>query len=159
MIEERGRVVGLESGAVWVQTQPQGTCSGCAARSGCGQGLMDGLGLSGRRGLTRAVTDLHLQVGDSVVIGISESALLRSTLLVYLLPLLLLLVGALLAQAMGLGEPFVILGGLAGFACAWLWVRRQGRRLAASADMQPVVLRALLGQSSCVKFGLEEGRP
>ena len=70
MIEEQGRVVALEPGAVWVETRRKSTCSGCSARNGCGQGLMDQLGVRERRDLVRAVSDLHLQVGDSVVVTI-----------------------------------------------------------------------------------------
>lgn len=47
----------------------------------------------------RAISTLSLQTGDSVIIGLAEGALLRGSLLVYLLPMALLLVGALLGQA------------------------------------------------------------
>ncbi|MDF3932676.1 SoxR reducing system RseC family protein, partial [Pseudomonas citronellolis] len=43
MIEEQGRVIGVEPGAVWVETLRQSTCSACNARAGCGQGLLQQL--------------------------------------------------------------------------------------------------------------------
>lgn len=150
MIEEQGRVVALEQGAVWVETLRKSTCSGCSARSGCGQGLMDQLGVRERRGLLRAVCDLHLQVGDSVVVGVREDVLLRGAVLVYLFPLLALFAGALLALQFGLAEPYVILAGLGSFAGAWLVVRARSRRVACDPDHQPVVLRAMLADSATV---------
>ncbi|MBF2948649.1 transcriptional regulator, partial [Pseudomonas aeruginosa] len=37
MIEEQGRVVATEPGAVWVETVCRSTCSSCSANAGCGQ--------------------------------------------------------------------------------------------------------------------------
>lgn len=144
MIEEQGRVIALESGAVWVETLRKSTCSGCAAKSGCGQGLMDRLGVRERRGTIRALSDLQLQVGDSVVVGIREDVLLRGAFLVYLLPLLMLFATALLATQFALAEPYVIAAGLGGFVAAWLIVRKRSRDAASDTRLQPVVLRAML---------------
>src|SRR5690606_26683622 len=110
-------------GAVWVETLRRSTCSACSASAGCGQGLMDKLGVGQRRGYVRALTDLQLAVGDGVVIGIREDLLVRSSLLVYLLPLLGLFAGAMLAQWLALAESFVILGGLSGLFSLWWLVR------------------------------------
>ncbi len=144
MIEEQGRVVALEEGAVWVETLRKSTCSSCSANAGCGQGLMDKLGVGGARGLVRALSDLQLRVGDSVVIGVSEDLLVRGALLVYLLPLLCLFAVALLAQSAGLPEPLVIASGLSGLVLGWLVVRWRSRRVAGDPKLQPIVLRAML---------------
>ncbi|WP_278447476.1 SoxR reducing system RseC family protein [Stutzerimonas kunmingensis] len=144
MIEEPGRVVALDVGAVWVETRRKTTCSGCSAKSGCGQGLMDTLGVREQRGLIRALCDLHLQVGDGVVVGIREDVLLRGAVLVYLLPLIVLIAAASLAAQLSTREPIVILAGLGGFFISWLFVRMRSRRTAADPNLQPVVLRAML---------------
>ncbi|MEO4047461.1 SoxR reducing system RseC family protein [Pseudomonas sp. CAU 1711] len=144
MIEEQGRVVAIEPGAVWVETRRRSTCSSCSASAGCGQGLMDKLGVGRERGLVRALCDLRLQVGDPVVIGVREDLLLRGSLLVYLLPLFCLFAAALPAQGMGLDEPLVIGAALVGFAAGWLLVRWRSRAIADRPELQPVVLRALL---------------
>lgn len=144
MIEESGRVVAVEDGAVWVETLRKSTCSSCSANAGCGQGLMDKLGVGRRRGLVRALCSLRLEVGDSVVIGVREDLLVRGSLLVYLLPLVCLFAAALLAQALGAGEPQIAAAGVSGLALGWLLVRWRSRRTAESPDLQPVVVRALL---------------
>jgi len=145
VIEEQGRVIAVEPGAVWVETMRKSTCSSCSANAGCGQGLMERLNIESRRGYVRALCDLQLQVGDGVVIGVREDLLVRGSLLVYLLPLVGLFAAAMLAEHFALREPLVILAGLFGFASAWLWVRWRSVRTADDPALQPVVLRAALG--------------
>lgn len=142
MIEESGRVVAVEPGAVWVETLRRSTCSACSANAGCGQGLMEKLGVGERRGYVRALSDRVLAVDDRVVIGIPEDLLVRSSLLVYLLPLLGLFAGALLAQWLALAESFVILAAMGGFASLWGLARWRSRQGAEDPARQPVVVRA-----------------
>ena len=148
MIEEQGRVVAVEPGAVWVETLRKSTCSSCSVKAGCGQGLLDQLGASGRRGYVRALSNLQLNVGDTVIIGVREDLLVRGSLLVYLLPLLGLFAAAVLAEQMGLSEPWVILSALFGFLFACCAVRWRSRLTAGDPALQPVVLRALLGSAA-----------
>jgi len=150
MIEEPGRVVALEEGAVWVQTLRKSTCSSCSANAGCGQGLLDKLAITSQRGNVRALTDLQLAVGDEVVIGVREELVLRSAVQVYLLPLLALLGGGFVAQSLRLSEPLSILLGLSALLVAGLLVRWRSLRVADDPRLQPVVMRALLlGTASC----------
>ncbi|MGE6659319.1 SoxR reducing system RseC family protein [Pseudomonas sp. NPDC077408] len=144
MIEEAGRVVALAPGAVWVETERSSTCSGCSVRSGCGQGLVERLGVRERRGLILALCDLRLSVGDTVVVGIRESVLLHGAVLVYLFPLIMLFIFALVASQLSAPEPYVMLAGLGGFLVAWLVVRKRSQQTSADPALQPVVLRAAL---------------
>lgn len=74
-----------------------------------------------------------------------EELLLKSALLFYLSPLIGLFALALLAANFDLGEPVIIVAGLAGFLLTWLLVRHYARRHTDDPAMQPVVLRALVG--------------
>lgn len=145
MIEEQGRVIAVESGAVWIETLRRSTCSGCSMNAGCGQGILGRLGVGSGRGRVRALSSLKLAPGDEVVLGVGEDVLLKSALLFYLSPLLGLFALALLAARIGLGEPLIMMAGVAGFLLAWLFVRRLARRHSDDPAMQPVVLRALVG--------------
>ncbi|HBM06663.1 transcriptional regulator [Pseudomonas sp. Choline-3u-10] len=144
MIEETGRVVALAPGAVWVEAERSSTCSGCSVRSGCGQGLVDRLGIRERRGLILALCDLRLSVGDTVVVGIRESVLLHGAVLVYLFPLIMLFIFAVIASQLSAPEPYVMLAGLGGFLVAWLLVRKRSQQTSIDPALQPVVLRAAL---------------
>ena len=142
MIEQEGRVVAIEAGAVWVETIRRSACSGCSARAGCGQNIMNGLGVGERRGRVRALNRLDLRIGDTVAVGVREEALLSGSIQVYLLPLVGLFAMALLADHLGASEPWIILSGLAGLAGTWLYIRRRNQRTADDPALQPVVLRA-----------------
>ena len=85
-----------------------------------------------------------IPIGDTVIIGVREDLLVRSSLLVYLFPLLGLFAAALLADGLGLSEPLVILVSLIGLCASWLMVRWRAARVAENPLLQPVVLRALL---------------
>lgn len=137
-------MVGIESGAVWVETVRQSTCLGCSARAGCGQRVLQRLGVASARGQVRALSDLPLAIGDTVILGLREDLLVKTALMFYLFPLLGLIAGALLAQRSGLGESWLMLSGVAGFLVSWLLVRRYSRRHSDDPALQPIVLRALI---------------
>lgn len=143
MIEERGRVLSVEPGAVWVATIQQSACNSCQARAGCGQSLLNRLGAGRRQGSVRALDTGRHKVGDEVVIGIPESAVLRGSTLVYVLPLLGLFLFSLLAQAIGLREPVVIAAGFAGMGVGFVL----GRWRAARLGMDPAFVPQVVGKA------------
>lgn len=146
MIEEAARVVQVEGAEVWVETERRSTCSSCSARSGCGTGALS-QALGKRRNRVRVLSELPLQVGDQVVIGIHEQALVRGSLAVYAVPLALLLVGA-LAGDLGAGlflwqsaEVASTLLGMGGLAAGLWWLRRFTDQIKTNENYQPLVLR------------------
>jgi sigma-E factor negative regulatory protein RseC len=146
MIEETAQVVRVDGADVWVETRRRSTCSGCAAEKGCGTAALSKV-LGNRRTLVRVLADMPLRVGDQVVIGIAEQALVRGSLAVYAVPLLLLLLGAVIGDmgaGRGLwdnGEAGSLVLGLGGLAAGLLWLKRFTRRIQNDAHYQPVVLR------------------
>ncbi|MET4708605.1 SoxR reducing system RseC family protein [Endozoicomonas lisbonensis] len=88
MIEEQGRVVTVEEGAVWVETIRKTTCSSCSARNGCGQHLAEKYKSSKTHSYIRAAneTGSTIKEHDEVVIGIPEDSLMKASMVVYLLP-------------------------------------------------------------------------
>lgn len=145
MIEERGRIVALEEGAVWIETLRQSACGSCAAQKGCGQSAL--ARLSQKPMHVRALTNLTLQVDDEVIIGIPEDILLKSSLIVYLVPLLATLLAALLTQAFTSSEGWITLAGAAGMAAGFLWVRWHSARVRHDPRYHPQVLRRAVSAS------------
>src|SRR5690606_4739449 len=137
VIEERGRVLSVEGNCLWIETVRRSACDSCQARNGCGQSVLQRLGLGARQGAIRVVDEApvsHYRAGDEVVIGIEENAVVRGSVLVYLVPLLGLFAGALLAQSSGAAEPWIVFAAVsglgAGFAVTGGLARRtQGARL------------------------------
>jgi len=149
MLEENARVVQVDAGDVWVETQRRSTCSGCAAANGCGTGLLSRV-LGRRNPVMRVVAGERdrLKPGDEVIIGIEESALLQASVAVYLVPLVLMLGGALAgvyAREQGLvdGEWLSILAAVSGFGIGLQWLGRYTRRVRRDPRFQPVILRRL----------------
>lgn len=105
MITEQARVVSVdESGQLELEVQRQSACGTCEVQGACGVGAIGRL-LGSRRPRISLQTDRDIKKGDIVTIGIPEGALVRVSLVIYMLPLLALLIAAILGQALfGLSE-------------------------------------------------------
>ena len=104
-LSETGRVVAVESDAVWVEADRTAACGKCAARAGCGQGALSAMLQSGT-GRVRAVSSDALkaeqcELGEEVVIQVPESTLLSGTFLIYGAPLTVASLAAVLASGGG----------------------------------------------------------
>lgn len=146
MLEETAQVVRIRGEEVWVETQRRSSCDSCAAEKGCGTATLSKV-LGNRRNVVRVLSAIPLGVGDRVVIGIREQALVRGSLAVYAVPILLLLLGGLLGE---LGaQQFIwenaelasVTLGISGLIAGLAWLRRFTRRIQNDSNFQPVVLR------------------
>lgn len=146
MIEESGQVISREGDYAWVETERKSTCSSCAANKGCGTGVISKF-YSGRFSRVKALNTVNASVGDRVVLGLAEDALVRGSLAVYGLPLLSLMLMALLGSAVadevGLqqADGLTAVFGLAGLLFGFYLVRSFSHRIAADTRYQPVILR------------------
>lgn len=150
MIEETGQIVDVQGAFAWVESERASTCGSCAVRQGCGTGAIAKV-LGQRRVRLRVLNRIEARVGDHVVIGVSESGLMRGSLAVYVAPLSGLFAGALAGYALAShfypdwsADPAAIAGALAGFVAGLVWLRGFSRRTAADPAYQPVVLRQQL---------------
>ena len=144
MITEPATVVRVSDDAVWVRCEVQQACPRCAQGRGCGGGIMGRL-LGDRLRLVRAARrGMDLAVGDGVVIALAESALLRASLTMYLLPVLTMLAGAMLLRHIaGPGDTGSIIGGVAGLSAGLMYARRFGRLRGSDPRYQPSVVGRL----------------
>jgi sigma-E factor negative regulatory protein RseC len=144
MIEERARVISVDRGHAWVETRRQSTCGSCAANKGCGTSVLAKV-LGKRRSRVRAIDPVGVRLGDEVLVGIAESALVRGSLALYTVPLIAMVGAAAVARGLwpDAGEPVVILSGLGGLAAGLGWVRWFARRISNDPRYQPVILRRI----------------
>lgn len=142
MIEEPGVVLAVDGQDVWVATQRKTTCGSCVAKAACGQGIVNSFSADKKPHTIKVRSDLHLQEGDQVTLGISEDSLIRGAMLVYMLPLVAMFAAALGVNALNAAEPWVILAAVLGFLGGAIWVRLFSARYMDETTMQPVVLRA-----------------
>jgi len=147
MIEEDGQVVKVENdGSVWVETRRQSTCGACAVRQGCGTSALAKV-LGRRQAPVRVINSIGAVAGDRVVIGVSESGLLRGSLAVYAVPLAGLFIGALSGHYLGgsgaqrVTDLWALLGAAAGFTAGLAWLKRFSQATRRDGRYQPVILR------------------
>jgi sigma-E factor negative regulatory protein RseC len=144
MIEESGKVVNVDSQGVWVETVRQSACSSCAARNGCGQKLLASVG-QGKRFVFKVNNPNNLVVteDDDVLIGIEEGSFIKATIFMYLIPLLALFVGALLAESAQLSEGYVILISFFSLILGFVFVRYGSTSFFRSCKYQPTLMRVI----------------
>lgn len=147
MIETLAKVVACQSGWVTVEAVSHSSCNHCQQQQ-CGTGLAE-------KALAKRFHQLTLpyqgdiQPGDEVVLGLPERGLLMAAALMFLLPLLLILVAALLSQWLSLwlgmtSEWLVLLGAVLG-GYAGFWLGQSGhRRWQGQRWLEPQLLRVTL---------------
>jgi len=95
MIEEQAIVTDCDKDFVWVQTQRKSSCGQCSVKEGCGTQVLSKV-FGNKSSHVRClyphnVSSQNIKIGDRVIIGLEESALLSGSFLVYFLPLLMMI--------------------------------------------------------------------
>ncbi len=145
MIEENATVVAIEEDNVTVTSELKSACSGCQQVDNCGSGQVAKAFPQKKLTLTVQST-LPLKLGDNVILGLNESALLSSAWQVYIWPLL----GLLMASWFGqwafnqqhithelFAIVFALIGGYGGFLLA----KTQQSKSENCAELAPKILR------------------
>ncbi len=144
MIEETARVISVEGQQVLVETRRQSVCGQCSAQKACGTATLEKV-LGQKRTQVSVLSRIDVSPGDEVVIGIQEAALVRGSFALYGLPLLLMLLGAVIGEAVILSrtELPAVMGALLGLLAGLLFVALFSRRTHLEARYQPVILRKI----------------
>lgn len=146
MIEETAIVVECQDEYAWVETQRKTACGQCQVNKGCGTSVLAKV-VGQKTSRMRALNTIRAREGDSVVIGLHESALLTGSLAVYLVPLLSLLLFAITGKVVAeqllfdAVEAVSILFAIVGMLVAVFWLRLFNRRIAHDRRYQPVILQ------------------
>tara|TARA_R110000737_G_C14322898_1_gene440001 strand:- start:52 stop:528 length:477 start_codon:yes stop_codon:yes gene_type:complete len=145
MIEEQATVVAIDNDNITVTSTIKSACSGCQQVDNCGSGQVAKAFPQKRLSLTLK-SSLALELGDNVVLGLNESALLQSAWQVYLWPLLGLLLASWFGQWLYIGgilthEIFAIFLGVIGGYCGFTLAKRQQIKSATCAKLAPKIMR------------------
>jgi len=125
MIEEMGKVVAIEPGYAWIETQVKTTCGSCVAQDNCGTGVVAKAFTPKADHVKIAVPD-KINVGQSVKIGIPEQQLLSASAMLYIVPLIALIITTATGHLLlSLSEPFVIVLSFTATLFAYWAVSRQ----------------------------------
>jgi sigma-E factor negative regulatory protein RseC len=140
VIEEQAEVTEVDGDTAWVACRAQQECARCAAGNGCGGGVL-GRWLGDRLHRVRVTHDGSIRVGQCVVIGVDERVVLHAAAVVYGVPLLALVGGALVGETVSGSDAGAIAGLIVGLAAGFLWVRSFSRKIPVQRWFQPAVLR------------------
>ena len=146
MLEEQATVVAVENETVWVEVQRQSVCGQCAANKGCGTGVLQKV-LGNKRNIFRVIGELPVKVGDNVIIGVNENALVKGSLLTYAVPILLIIAFALLGETIAIqsmsinSESMSVVGALIGLVVSVFGLRWHNHKIRNSAQYQAILLR------------------
>jgi sigma-E factor negative regulatory protein RseC len=143
MLQTRAIVIRLEGRDALVESTQGGGCGNCDSEGGCGSGKLSQLFCSEPRRF-RVRNEGNAQVGSLVDVVVPEGVLLNSALLMYILPLLMLLFGAMVGSKLtpdaASVDAYSAMGALAGLAAGFFLVKFISSRRRLSASAQPVVL-------------------
>jgi len=144
MLETRAVIVQVEGQNALVRASHVNGCVQCNGK-GCGAGKLSRLFCSKPRQF-QVENPINAGVGEEVVISVAEGAILRGIGLVYLLPLLLLVIGAMLGnawvgQSAGQHDGYATAGALSGLVAGFIAVKwiSSGR---AGSRFRPYIARS-----------------
>ncbi|MCP1064741.1 SoxR-reducing system protein RseC [Serratia symbiotica] len=140
MMKEWATVVSWQRGVALLRCDRKTGCGNCNARSGCCVPALNELVPETKHSLQVRINK-PLKPGQRVEVGIAERSLLRSAMLVYLMPLLGMMLGGGLLQYWLGTDAFAALGALLGGGVDFMLVRRLDHHLGKQDDYQPIVLQ------------------
>ncbi len=148
LLEERGRVTRVEGDCAWVEVARKPGCSGCATKNECGTAVLAKV-MSSKPVLIKTTNVIAANVGDEVVVGIEQKALMAGSFSVYAIPLLLMLFAAFLGDFLGqnffaeyhngISVVFAFLGLFFGF----FWLKLYSKKRAKDQRYQPSLMRLI----------------
>jgi sigma-E factor negative regulatory protein RseC len=148
---EEGVVIKLGNSNIstaWVKTMRSSACKSCSSRHSCSSDHND------KEMEVEAINSAGAKVGDRIVLSIQTSSLLKATFLIYIIPILAMLVGALLGQKLafdnGSQDPsgysalmaFLFLG------LAALFVKLIGKSMSVKKEYTPTIVRIVAHSSN-----------
>jgi sigma-E factor negative regulatory protein RseC len=143
MTEIQATVIALDGLYALVRTEQQGGCGRCNEPGGCGGNNLVQMMCSSSAREYRVLNPDGAKVGEIVTVSISEGVVGRSALIIYVVPLVSFVVGALLVGLFSSSNWLAVLGSGVCGGLSWMIVRRIQRAVALDARFYPSIHRRL----------------
>ncbi|WP_312836873.1 SoxR-reducing system protein RseC [Pantoea sp.] len=143
MMREWATVVAWQDGIATLHSEAKTSCNSCSARKGCGSHMLNKLGPKDAH-VMHIASVKPLQPGQRVELGIKESSLLGSALLVYMTPLFGLFIVAGLFQMLFHTDLAAASGALLGGVGGFILAKGVSTLLGDREAFQPVILNVAL---------------
>lgn len=140
MITEVGIVTRTSASTAWVKTRRAGACEGCSSKGSCGTAN------SQKDMVVTVKNTLNVQEGDHVIIGLETGPILFLTFLLYVFPIILLTIGALIGNSLA---PYTemnpsllsMITGFSFFGLSFYFIRKKNNSLSKKEAYKPFLVR------------------
>lgn len=148
MIEGFANVVAIDGAVAWLEPEQSSGCGICTSSDTC---CAKGIGTVANRLEVRRfplANNPGLKVGDRVVVGVRENALITASMTVYALPLATMFAAGFLVQWGFDSDDITMAATVAGLGAGFAIARLRVRAIAADGEMAPQFLRlAAIGEA------------
>lgn len=140
MITENGIVTDVNTSVAWIKTTRSSACEACSSRESCGT-------TGNQKEMIVMVKNiLNVKKGDHVVIGLETRPMLFLTFLLYVFPIILLLIGALIGNSLApffqMDPSFVsMISGFLFFGLSFYIIRKKSNSLSKGKAYKPFLVR------------------
>ncbi len=140
MITEQGIVTRATPDVALIKTNRAAACESCAAKGSCGTIHQ------GKEMIVEVPNTLGVESGDSVLIGMQTKSALLLTFLIYIVPILCLVVGALIGDSLGpllqVNASFAAMVlGFSFFGIAFFILHKKSAAMNQKSEFKPVLIR------------------
>jgi len=139
MIKEHAKVIAVNGDQVSIEVGRNSACGHCSARNGCGTSILDRFFKRTRNHMVLK-SELDIAIGDELIVGLQEDALIKGSFIVYTVPLLLMLIVSVVAKQISGSEPVSIMGAVTGFILGLLYVRYFSRSVQDDERFHPIII-------------------
>ncbi len=142
MLETRAIIVHVQGNEALVEAKGGGGCGHCDSEKGCGSGKLSQIFCSQPRQF-KVHNEANASVGDEVQITLPDGVLLRSSIIMYVIPLSLLLSGGMLgahwASDTASRDGYAAIGSLLGLVGGFVLARWISKRQLVAAVARPII--------------------
>lgn len=140
MITENGIITRANPSVAWVKTIRSGACEACTSRDSCGTSG------SQKEMIVKVKNILNVEKGDTVVIGLETRPMLFLTFLLYVFPIILLLIGAVIGDSLApvfkMDPSFLsMICGFSLFGLSFYIIRKKNDSLSKKEKYKPFLVR------------------
>ena len=161
MIKQTAIVIGTKREVAQVKVFRESTCGQCGVQKGCGTSVFSKV-LGNKFSELTVLNPIHADIGDVVILGLQESVLINSALLMYLFPLLMMFGGGVFIVmtnnwlGLELGQIWIIASSFIWLFVAFLFIKNLSKKHANDERFQPVILsKATMAEMKTSPFSVE----
>jgi len=158
MIEQSAIILAVDASSdklplATIEVVRKTACGLCGQTRGCGNSIWGKI-FAHKATSFKAQNTINAYVGQSVIVGIDEVAVMKSALLLYIVPLVTMLIGSILVSQLHASDAAAMIGAAVGLVLGYFWVKGHIAGRAYYKSQQPKILRLDTAQAEekTIKF-------